>query len=224
MIRLILSTILIISYSFGFSQDFEVGNTDTTFYGEHTVSDFGGYINLINNTSGNLSLKWKRTENSLPTGWVTSICDPTSCKPPESDSSNFTLPKTGTSNYINVHFYPDNVQGLGTTKVRVENVNDPSNFYVMSFVGDARVATGIEDENFSTTVSLYPNPSNGTLNISSSNDEMISVNVYNLIGEKVLSLQGVNKISEDISSLQTGMYLVEVNNGTNSFTEKLLVK
>jgi hypothetical protein len=218
----IISAVLLTSF-FGYSQSFEVLNTDTAFYGSRQDSDFGGNIGLVNNTAGTVALKWIRTENDLPAGWVTSICDPTSCKPPESDSSNFNLPMTGASNYINIHFYPDGIEGIGTTKIRVEDPSDMSNYYVLSFVGDARSITGI-NEFSSSTISMFPNPSNGNLNINSSSTDLISVSVFNMIGEEVLQFSGNIKIQQDISDLNTGIYLIQVGNGINKFTEKLVVR
>lgn len=208
----------------GFSQSFQVADTDTIFYGLHTDVEFGGHINLINGSGSNLALKWKRTENNIPTDWKTSICDPGSCEPPEVDSSTFTLPSIGLSNFINIHFYPYNVEGIGTTKVRVENRNDASNFYVLSFVGDARTTTGIGDEDRVSTISMYPNPTNGVLNIRTSSSETLAVTIYNAMGQMIKTYQGYGNISKDLSFLDKGIYLVHVNNGTNNFTEKLLIK
>ena len=221
--KIILFTFALSTALLGQTQSFEAAATDASFKGVHTESDFGGNIGLVNNTAGTVALKWIRTENDLPTGWVTSICDPTSCKPPESDSSNFNLPRTGTSNYINIHFYPDGIEGIGTTKIRVEDPNDVSNYYILSFVGDARTTTGI-NEFSSSTISMFPNPSNGNLNINSSSTDLISVSVFNMIGEEVLQISGNNKIQQDISDLKAGIYLVQVSNGDNKFTEKLIVR
>ena len=208
-----------------FGQGFEAMKTDTTLYGSHTDSDFSGLIHLKNNASSSLILKWKRTENNLPTGWKTSICDPASCKTPEVDSAEFLLPVNGQSNYINIHFYPDNVEGIGTTKIRVENTTDASNYYVLSFVGDARTTTGIETlDQYNSSISFYPNPTKGMIYIKSSNNEKLTVTVYNLLGEKVLFAEGYETITQNLSDFKSGIYLINISNGYNNFTERLVLK
>ncbi len=66
------------------------------------------------------------------------------------------------------------------------------------------------NENIFEGFSYYPNPSFGTLNLSSVNN-MENVVIYNLIGQQILS-QNINALSTTltVSSLTTGTYLMKV--------------
>ena len=82
----------------------------------------------------------------------------------------------------------------------------------------------LTSENFNQNnlkVSLSPNPATDLLNISMET-ELKSVEIYSLLGQKVLT---TNKNQVDVSSLSKGMYMVRVegvNNGVS--TQKLVIE
>ncbi|MDR6969514.1 hypothetical protein J2X31_003547 [Flavobacterium arsenatis] len=71
---------------------------------------------------------------------------------------------------------------------------------------------GTEDFVFNNYFTLYPNPTNGILNITSKRDiELQSISIYNVLGQMVVSVpnaKGVNNV--DVSSLSTGNYFIKV--------------
>jgi beta-glucanase (GH16 family) len=138
-------------------------------------------------------------------------------------------------------FWPgNNIQGL-PWYMRVD--------YVRQYTAAAKDADGLEPEpvfnadgsfarfsneqplntsNFG--VNLYPCPitSAGTLNIQLNSYDVnspVNINIYNLNGQKMASK---TEISGDISlsplDLHAGMYLVKIDNGANTYTQKLIVK
>ncbi|NNM22764.1 MAG: choice-of-anchor B family protein, partial [Flavobacteriaceae bacterium] len=70
--------------------------------------------------------------------------------------------------------------------------------------------------------SLTPNPATNKLTIASNNEVISQVAIYNVLGQLVMNKQFANNFSEtlDISNLNSGMYLVKVNNST---TKRLVV-
>ena len=74
---------------------------------------------------------------------------------------------------------------------------------------------GIED-NATAQFVMYPNPAGDILNLYyNSNMEGMDVQIFDLNGREVLqnNLVGVQQSSIDVSSLETGVYFVSVNNG-----------
>lgn len=71
---------------------------------------------------------------------------------------------------------------------------------------------GREDFAFNNYFTLYPNPTNGILNITTKQAvEMQSISIYNTLGQMVVAVpnaKGVNNI--DVSSLSTGNYFIKV--------------
>ena len=73
-------------------------------------------------------------------------------------------------------------------------------------------------------ISIFPNPiTNGqTLQIKS-DEEILTYNIYNISGQKVLS-GNINNNKININNLQTGIYIIELNTNNKIIREKLIVK
>jgi hypothetical protein len=105
-------------------------------------------------------------------------------------------------------------------------INDQSVYY---YVAANNVA--VNQSEIIGQVSLYPNPTNGdvTLQISTEKANDLTVNIYNALGQKVSS-QNLGVVNGEITvSLATaeyaaGMYVVELSNGRNNQTYKLMVR
>ncbi len=85
--------------------------------------------------------------------------------------------------------------------------------------------SSLSTEGFSTSeLSIYPNPVNsGTVNIKSQLQGTKNIVLYDIMGRTVLNTQ-LNSDVLDVSSIKTGMYLLEVSiNGRSSVT-KLIIK
>lgn len=96
----------------------------------------------------------------------------------------------------------------------------------------SREVVNLSTESFSnkSLVKLYPNPTNGELNMhykSTSGQEM-QINVFDLTGkqvfEKTNNFTVANSTSLDLSTLVSGVYLVKVNDGSQQFVKKLIIK
>lgn len=74
------------------------------------------------------------------------------------------------------------------------------------------------------TLSVSPNPSKGTVNISTGLERDYSVSVYNMMGIRMLSLDGFHDGALDLTSLQAGMYFISVDNGTDRLTKRVVIK
>ncbi len=73
-------------------------------------------------------------------------------------------------------------------------------------------------------INIYPNPSNGMLNIEGMQNAK-SINIYNILGELIITrdLNGIHSASMDISSLSKGIYVLSILNHDNSMiTEKII--
>lgn len=79
----------------------------------------------------------------------------------------------------------------------------------------------IDENEFEGDIHLYPNPTNGLLNI-----EMIDANatmtyrIVNLLGQQVK--EGMLTQTIDVSKLQAGMYILEVNDGEDVINERFV--
>lgn len=72
--------------------------------------------------------------------------------------------------------------------------------------------------------SLYPNPTNtGFVTISSSANDAISVQVFDILGKQVKNETLANN-TLDVSNLKTGVYIVKISQNNASTTKKLVIR
>ena len=74
-------------------------------------------------------------------------------------------------------------------------------------------------------VTIYPNPSSGSVKINFENaNENYDVQVFSILGRKVFEKSFRDTPSAAINNLQKGVYLVKITNDSKSFTKKLIVE
>lgn len=83
---------------------------------------------------------------------------------------------------------------------------------------------GIPNNNKDLQFVIYPNPASSKISISLINGvKTIDVTVYNMLGQKILHEKNVaDKI--DVSSLDKGLYIIELITNQQRFREKLIIK
>jgi hypothetical protein len=86
-------------------------------------------------------------------------------------------------------------------------------------------ALGIEN-NAITNISLYPNPTNGRLNIASPNAGINSITIFDLQGRKITNQEftGDTNIQIDISNLNSAVYFVDIKTDAGIVTKRILKK
>ncbi len=71
-------------------------------------------------------------------------------------------------------------------------------------------------------VSLYPNPTDGMVNIESTGTMTISV--MNMLGQKVIETTATDNANIDLSGFESGIYMVRIETANGTKTEKVSVK
>ncbi|MFK7060703.1 M4 family metallopeptidase [Flavobacterium oreochromis] len=82
--------------------------------------------------------------------------------------------------------------------------------------------TEISDEANNYNIELYPNPSNGVLNVTVLDNRAVSYQIYNLMGQPLKS----GKLNQEInvSDLAAGIYVIEINDGQKTLSKKFAKK
>ena len=77
-------------------------------------------------------------------------------------------------------------------------------------------------ENAVSSFAVYPNPANDFVTISSKSDPISQIEIFNVLGQKIMERNFSENLSEniDVSSLQSGMYVMKINTTT---TKRLLI-
>ena len=80
---------------------------------------------------------------------------------------------------------------------------------------------GMQEVNLNETISLYPNPSNGVVYINlKDKTQSIDVNVYDYTGKKII--QKTNILEFDLSNYSSGIYLINIEQGNQTWKSKIV--
>lgn len=84
------------------------------------------------------------------------------------------------------------------------------------------VCTGVQTHAAAATLSVYPNPSTGVFNLDLGVNSKSTVEVYNVIGAKVIAKEVNVQVSTlDMSGFEAGVYFLKVTTGNNKVTKKI---
>ena len=83
--------------------------------------------------------------------------------------------------------------------------------------------TASVDDAFASNFKVYPNPARDFINIESKNIKVSSVDMYNVLGAKVLSSELINN-RVNVSNLVKGVYFMKINAEGGSATKKVVVQ
>jgi hypothetical protein len=106
----------------------------------------------------------------------------------------------------------------------VQGYLNPRMYEVLDLANDIAIINSF-DEKINNSTKIYPNPANNFLNIVSLKTGISSVEIYNLNGQLVLNKEvNNNQKTINISSLEGGIYIVDILSENTSVKRKLIVE
>ncbi len=107
---------------------------------------------------------------------------------------------------------------FGVTSANLNNIAWYDNLYVY------RDATVLSTDDFDLAdFSVYPNPTNNVWNVKTNNTIMNSIQVFDMLGKQVLSLNPRSEEAQiDASTLNSGLYFAKIDSNSGSKTIKLI--
>ena len=131
------------------------------------------------------------------------------------------VPGAGNSNGVIDYYFVDRNPLQGISYYRLKQTDFDGKFtYSDWVVVDSKCFTNPESQQIFKeagfdVVSVYPNPTNGALNVSVINysDQLMSYEVFDIMGKKHIAgslsaMQGENKIALNLSNLNPGTYIL----------------
>ena len=81
-----------------------------------------------------------------------------------------------------------------------------------------------KDEELEKSLSIYPNPTNGKVNIEFKNKPIpINITISDVTGRKIISYQSFTGSEINLSAYSEGVYTISISNDTASFFKKILL-
>lgn len=165
-----------------------------------------GYSDFFNDTDSDLNFTWEITIVEMTEGWSVAVCDVVQCYIPSVTTQPFDLP-AGESGSMDVHVYPNGVDGTAIIQVEVYQTNDTTNTTTGTYYFNQVVGL---TEKFSEAIKVYPNPTQDYISIDNSENLVSAIELYNVSGKMVLrsNLNGNDRIS--LQELSAGNYILKL--------------
>lgn len=124
--------------------------------------------------------------------------------------------------YYRIEAFVDNVNGAGINTSDDLAVNDASFKYVEA----VSQISSLPVEKLAGLVKVYPNPSNGFVTINSMIENIESVEVYSLLGDKISTIVMGSKgnFELNMSNYSSGMYVLKFNSSNGTFSKTLIIQ
>lgn len=172
---------------------------------EASDTDVAAKATLKNNSEESKEFIWIRTINSISQGWETAVCDFNLCYNPNIDSMTLTLGPGEESN-MDIHIYPNGVEGSAEIELKVKEVGVDSNFVIGNYLFN--MTTPVREAKIS-EIKMFPNPATEYFQLESA-QTIAKIEVYHLSMKKVKTFYAYQNKSYYVGDLSNGVYLVKL--------------
>lgn len=163
----------------------------------------------VYNVNADSLFSWVRIENNLASNWEGSICDKITCYAPTVDSSSFIL-VPGDSSIMDAHFYLNDSPGNGTIRIMIWAGQDRSTADTIVYHASTW-ALGTKKLSHDKTISIFPNPTKGILNLEFKSNEKVGIEIYDILGKLKRSFIHEDGFSSfNLTSLPNGLYIIRI--------------
>lgn len=190
------------------AQNYELYPDSTYTEGAATEFELVGHA-WIKNVQGDTNFTWKRIENTLATDWESAICDQITCWSPGVDRSTLVISE-GDSSILDAHFYMNNAAGMGVVRVAVWAGSDSANADTVEYHANTWPLS-VSRVKLDKPMKVYPNPTQGVLNLEFDANGTAEVEIFDVLGKKVKGFSYSGRVSAlNLHDLQNGLYIIRV--------------
>lgn len=210
--------------TFAFSQSFIITPTESYEANIELNTYTNHQVDIINQTTGEITLVWERDYVDMPEEWTITLCDYGSC--------NIGIPEAGQMypifdslfGFLKLSINPHDIAASGTVTFKVWDDKYPDLYEYITFTINAGGITGIGSSIQESSFSVYPNPASDNLLIKTHHTNNCSVSLVNVQGQVVKhsTLSGGQE-RFNISELQQGMYFVLITDQSGILERKKIM-
>lgn len=208
---------------FSFSQSYSITPNDT-------VQVLGGMedlqtltISQQNNGNDTLYFRWQKVSESVPANWEASVCDNFVCYTTLKDSGATNPVFPTESGFILLHVTPHVNYGTAVVRYAIWDIANPTIKDTLTFITTVNAPSAITETENNNAFNIFPNPVSGYLNITSTNNEIFSSNIFNSFGEKVSSTVSTQNSKLETLNLSNGVYTLLISTNIKSYFIKQIV-
>jgi subtilisin family serine protease len=164
--------------------------------------------------------------DALAHGWNTYVIDPVTNNMRTGSGTSYASPIMAGTITCLWQAFPNltNTEVMQRVRQSADRYSNPHAQYgygVPNFQDAYQAVLNIDKQNFIEFTTVYPNPTNNKVFIQSKANNL-TIQLYNVIGKKVLEKRNTTQKSIDVSSLNTGIYILKIMNDSHQKTIKLI--
>ena len=218
----ILPFALFLLFSFSLSAQIEIAPSPLTVEKAVDLSDVWikvtAHSSMTNTSTSFEELRWEITKIDGPDEWIVQVCDSLACygwgvpsnMDPASGTDSPTPIGAGEAGRLDPGIRPNGVEGTGSYRVDVAIASDPTNIIASNTYTFVITPETTNTEEFEkAVVKLFPNPTSNFFQITE-NEFVSEIEIFNIVGKRMMGAQHVNGKSYDISGFPNGLYLVRM--------------
>ncbi len=221
--KILLLTLSILSLNGAFAQGFTFNQTKASASGSSGEFELVTYSWVKNIDQGaDTVFWWVRENNNLPSNWQNAICDINTCWGSSVDSSSFVL-KFGDSGNVDVHFYPFETGGAGTSDIYVYRNGDRENGMALTFTANGWTLSKAKAPK--SEIQIYPNPAKNEFTLKAPVKAGTEIQIINVLGQVVHSVKETGAETKiNISALPDGVYMIRFTDNQGKTQMKKIKK
>ncbi len=222
--KILLSATAFFAFAFvnGQSHSFVGGNNQAFYPNSSGYMDCA--IHIKNETSENINLKYKKISVDFPSKWDFSFCDNVNCITFFADSGDMAaIPSGDSESSLKVTVYPNGFADTAVVKYQVWNKLNSSKIDTVEF--NIYVRWGVNVNQFSSSVTCFPNPNKGQFTISGMS-AISNIEMTNVQGQKVsfAQMKQGNQAFVSVQNAVSGIYFLSYLEGDKKKNTTLVIQ
>lgn len=207
-----------------FAQTYSMIPKDT-FYSIGTLEDLETLsFHQINISSKAIVLKWKKISANIPSNWEASVCDNSICNTTLVDSGMMNPIDTGDYGLLLIHITPHVNYGTAVIRYAIWDIANADMKDTLTYVLVVSASSKIERVENVNTLNIYPNPSNGDINLVSNLPLGFEFIVTDILGKVMLKGTSVtNSIRISTKEIPSGEYNITFLDSKSTKTSKKIL-
>lgn len=184
----------------------------TIIKGDYSLANTQIKDSLVNNTANTITITWSKSSQFLLTDWqIVGLCDKITCYSGGDNSTHtYTLaPGEKCVMYVDLKALPTAQDGHNYVTLKI---NDGVSDRYRTFDG-YNWPTKVNDLDFNSVVSIYPNPATNFININILDKRVKNLDVLNVIGKRIahfpIDATTPNPINVSLDNIAKGVYLLQ---------------
>ena len=159
------------------------------------------------------------TSCEMPSDWLWSHCTPDMCLP-TGDSLGYYYLMPSDTGEVSFRFYVGNTPGSAEMNIRFADRDNLSDYQDVKFT----VWAGASDlQEFNWQLLIYPNPANNFIHIEGDISDL-TYDLYDIRGKKLLSSMTVERRRINVSSIQSGVYILALQKPEGRLIKRIIIQ